>query len=101
MQVKPLNSNIIFTFDEETSSGGFIPKTGGLIIVPQNIEHNREPKWGMVESVGPSVHDVKPGDYILIEPLMWSLGFELEGKKFWKTDESKVMAISDVPVIAY
>lgn len=102
MQIKPLKNNIIFIFEEETSGGGFIPKTGGLIVVPQNIEHNRTPKWGKVTALGPDVEpEIKVGDYILVEPLMWSLGFELEKQKYWKTDDSKVMMVSDVPVLSY
>jgi co-chaperonin GroES (HSP10) len=104
MKLQPLGKNIIFAFVEDTSQGRFVPKSGGKIVIAgQNIDQNRDPKWGKVILVGPDVkqEDVKVGQYILVEPLMWSPGFEHEGVKLWKTDSTKVMATSEVPVNSF
>jgi hypothetical protein len=104
MQLKPLGKNIIFRFLEEASGGGFVPSSGGLIqLVKQNLDHNREPKWGQVILIGPAVNpEIQIGDYILIEPLMWTPGFDVEDLKCWKTDSDKVMIVStEVPDISF
>jgi len=100
MKLQPLGKNIIFAFLEQVSHDGFIPSSGGkIILTQQNLDHNRTPKWGMVLLTGPQVPaDIKVGDYIFIEPLMWTPGFEVEGVKAWKTDSDKVMVVSsEVP----
>jgi len=104
MKLQPLGKNIIFIFVEETSGSGFIPSSGGsIILTQQNLDHNRTPKWGKVVLVGPAVdtEEIKVGEYILVEPLMWTPGFEYDGIKFWKTDSDKVMATSKEPVNSF
>lgn len=103
MKLVPLGKNIIFTFVEDTSNGGFVPNIGGKIILKQNMDHNREPKWGKVHLVGPEVNkeEIKVGEYILIESLQWTSVFEWEGAKYWKTDAMKVMCTSEVPVHSF
>jgi hypothetical protein len=103
MKLKPLGKNIIFIFLEDTAGGKFVPTTGGkILLTTKNDAHNREPKWGKVFLTGPNVDpEVKVGEYILIEPLMWTPGFEYDGVKFWKTDSDKVMATSTVPHHSY
>jgi hypothetical protein len=105
MKLSPLGKNIIFMFLEDVSDGGFVPSSGGKIqLVRQNLDHNRTPKWGRVLLTGPQVpaNDIKVGDYILIEPLMWTPGFEVDDLKCWKTDSDKVMIVSsEVPDISF
>lgn len=104
MKLLPLGKNILFTFLEDVSDGGFIPQSGGQILLTrQNLDHNRTPKWGLVLLTGPQVPaDIAVGDYILIEPLMWTPGFDVEDVKAWKTDSDKVMVVSsEVPDISF
>lgn len=105
MKLKPIGKNIIFKFLEEVSSGGFVPSSGGLIqLVKQNLDHNREPKWGKVMLCGPLVDtaDINVGEYILVEPLQWTPGFEVDGVMCWKTDATKIMMVSSkVPDISF
>ena len=102
-QISPLGKNILFTFLEDTSRGGFVPNTGGKIILQQNMDHNRGPKWGQVHLVGPDVNpeEIRVGEYIMIEPLQWTVGFEIDDQKYWKTDSTKVMVVSQVPVYSF
>jgi hypothetical protein len=97
MQLKPLGKNIIFTFLESTGQGGFIPSSGGrILITQQNIQNNTLPKWAKVFLVGPDVDpEIKVGEYIFIEPLMWSVSFEYDGVQFWKTDATKILITSE------
>jgi hypothetical protein len=99
MKLKPLGKNIIFIFLEQTSQGKFVPNHGGQILLTSKVDgNNRSPKWGKVFLTGPDVDpEIKVGEYILIEPLMWTPGFDYDGVKFWKTDSDKVMATSTVP----
>lgn len=103
MKLSPLGKNIIFIFCEDTSGGKFQPSHAGRIqIVSKNEQHNHAPKWGKVYLTGPDVDpEIVPHEYILIEPLQWTPGFEFDGIKFWKTDSDKVMAVSKVPHHSY
>ena len=100
MKLQPLGKNIIFVFLDEVAQDGFIPNSGGrILLTKQNLDHNRTPKWGKVLLTGPQVPaDIKVGDYIFIEPLMWTPGFDVDDVKAWKTDSDKVMVVSsEVP----
>jgi hypothetical protein len=45
-------------------------------------------------AVGP-LAEVKEGDLILIEAMMWMEGNKWEGGMVWKTDDTKILAITD------
>ena len=98
MKLQPLGKNIIFIFCEDTSGGKFVPSHAGKIqIISKNEQFNHAPKWGKVFLTGPDVDpEIKVGEFILIEPLKWTPGFDFDGVKFWKTDSDKVMATSTV-----
>lgn len=96
MRIRPLNNSIIFTFVDDAAAGKFIPKTAsGILMTNQDLSHQSVPRWGQAIAIGKNVVDVKVDDYILIEPLMWTQGVEFEGTKIWKTDETKVVAITN------
>jgi len=103
MNLRPLGKNIIFIFLEEVSQGRFTPShASGIILTNKNVDVNREPKWGKVFLTGPDCDDeIKVGDYILVESLCWTPGFDFDGIKFWKTDSDKVMMVSDTPQHSY
>lgn len=85
---------IIFQFIGDTQSGNFVPKTEWGFEIKRATEDHKEPRWGEVKVVGKDVKHVVTGDYVLIEPLMWTLNFQYEGEKYWATDEVKVLAVS-------
>lgn len=104
MNIKPIGKAILFSFVEEARDGMFIPTTkSGIIMTNQNMDHNRTAKWGKVITKGSDVPDeiAKVGEYILIEPLQWTLSATIEGQKMWKTDETKVIASSSEIITAY
>lgn len=86
---------IIFQFLDGSESGRFVPKTEWGFEVKRQEENIKIPRWAEVKVVGRTVKAVKPGDYILIEPMMWSSPFTHDFEKYWVTDEVKVMATSN------
>lgn len=98
MSLRPLKNTILFVFVDDSASGLFISKTKSGIFLsqaPKDFDSQRVPRWGKVLSVGPQVKDIKSGDFILIEGLQWTEGFKYDDVRIWKTDEEKVMAVTD------
>ena len=106
-QIEALESNIIFQFAEQVTQTRFINTSeSGILITSGDGNQTVYPRWGKVLHVGPEVREVKPGDFILIEPGKWTFGFYVgenfgEEDRYWKTDEDKVICISDEPGHTY
>ena len=101
--VQPGGKYIAFTFPDGVWNGTINEKTEwGFEFQESVIEREQPARWGLVRAVGPEVNDhltdvtVKPGDYVFIEPLMYS-EYQLldDNTKVWWTDISKIMAVSD------
>jgi co-chaperonin GroES (HSP10) len=92
-----LKNNIIFQFLDKTEGkeGSFSERTRSGLIIPKLQTTQKGERWGKVVAVGPDVQGVVKGDYILIEPLMWTVNGTFEGEKFWKTNDDKVMIVSN------
>lgn len=102
MKLETLHKNIIFKFVEEITSSRFVNSTkSGLIISSKDTAQSSVPRWGEVTQIGPEVLDISVGDFILIEAGKWTPGFYVENVRYWKTDEDKVMAVSDEPLTTY
>lgn len=97
MNVSMFEDKIAFHFEEETVNGGFVSKTDfGLYIQEDHSKQVGQARWGKVIKVGPDCTEVKVGDTILIEPVMWTNGVSLdEGKEFWVTRESNVIGLRE------
>jgi len=94
----PLRKNFLFSFiDETTSDGMFISKTkSGLFMTKRGLqEQSNFARWAKVMAIGSEVTQFNNGDYVLIEPLKWTQGFVYEGVKIWKSDEDKVIMVTD------
>lgn len=95
--IRPLKNNVIFKFLEDTfgAKGAFIEKATAMgIIIPATNSTQKVARWGQVVAAGPEA-DLQPGDYILIEALMWMEGVKVDDEKVWKTDSSKVLAVTN------
>lgn len=92
-RLEPLQGNIIFQFLDEISGTKreFRARStlGGISLVTYQNEQ-KQPRWGVVVAVSEE-SDLKPGDYILIQGLMWSNGTTFSGVDVWKTDEHQVL----------
>ena len=83
-QLSTIHDNVLITdmnFAEQFSAGGIIVssdngKTEGI-----------KPRWGKVYEIGPDQHDVKVGDWILIEHGRWTRGVEV------KTNNGEVVTV--------
>lgn len=97
MTLRPLNNSILFKFLDQTSGkeGRFSERTRSGLVIPTLQQTQKGERWGQVVVVGPNVEDVSAGDYILIEPLMWSMNGVFDGEKIWKTNADKIMAVSN------
>ena len=97
MNIKPLNDSVIFEFLDTIQNGAFSTKTkSGIILNNKNADDNSQtPRWGRVAAVGPEVKDVKVGEYVLIAPLRWTLGFKFNDVMLSKTVEKEVLCVAD------
>lgn len=95
-KLRPLGNTILFQFLDETRGpqGSFTERTRSGLIIPTLQRTQRGERWGKVVAVAPGVPNVNEGDYILIEPLMWTRNAELDGVKYWKTNADKVMIVT-------
>lgn len=96
-KLRALNKQIIFTFLQDTSGNYFHETTKtGLVLLENKDKQLKPARWGKVERIGKDVSsEIKIGDFILIEPLMWTTHLAFEGEKFWVTSEDKVMCVSE------
>jgi co-chaperonin GroES (HSP10) len=98
--IKPLSNAVFFRFTDDAAVTTFSNKTKTGIMIAGGDQSNI-PRWGKVLDIGPEVRDIAVGDNILVEAGMWTAGFEANGKRVWKTDEDKVMLVSDEPFSMY
>jgi len=98
MALRPLKNYFLFAFFNETSNGYFgADRNSGRIILarPDIMSQGKDARWGKVLAVGPDVRDFSVGDIVLIEAGKWTVGFEHEGVKIWKSDQDKVIAMGE------
>ena len=95
--VFPLKNNFMFSFLDETggAKGKFTDRTlASGIIIPTVDSAQKLPRWGRVVAAGPE-SAAEVGQFILVEALMWTYGTEVDGQKMWKTDDTKVLMVTD------
>lgn len=103
MKLRAIRNSILFAFlQKETKQGYFSEETKwGFTITPNKSrqktgfdESVKKGRWAKVLLVGPECKEVETGDYVCLEPQMWTNGFNYEGIKIRKSDETKIMIIS-------
>ena len=106
MKLRCLRNGILFAFiQNETGHGLFEEKTNwGFTMTPGSYLHGKDKenfdralqvgRWAKVLTIGPECEEVEVGDYVCIEPTMYTNAFMHDGIKIRKSDESKVMLIS-------
>ena len=97
MALRPLKDSILFTFIDQITDGKFVSHTrSGILLTNKNIDDTtKEPRWVKVLAVGDTVQDVKVGDYALVAPLRWTVGFKHDGVDIWKTVEKEILGIAE------
>jgi len=101
--MQAVNSNIIFQFVDETTLGRFVNQHHmGILISSLDVNQSSAPRWGRVTHVGPGVSpEVTVGEYVLIEAGKWTRYFEIDGERYWKTDDQQVLFASPEPYTTY
>lgn len=96
MELRPFKKSVIFEFLDETTGnfGMFQDKSRAGIILTADHRIQKKGRWGKVYKVGDEVTGIEPGDFVFLQPLMWTTFFNFNGKKYWKSDISKVMIVS-------
>jgi co-chaperonin GroES (HSP10) len=75
--------------------------TGGIIVGSDNGKtEGIKPRWGKVFKIGPDQHDVKVGDWILVEHGRWTRGVQLEDENgnvatIRRVETTSILAVSD------
>lgn len=94
--ITALKDSIVFQFtDVDVRNGKFYETSSasGIYLGTNHDANAKSVRNGKVVAIGPLVEAVQVGDIIMIEPLMWTEGFKIDGEMYWKTAEEKVMAI--------
>lgn len=102
-RIEAVNNHIIFQFVEDTTKGRFENSHHlGLIISSLDVNQSSNARWGLVTHKGPDVVDeVVVGEYVLIDEGKWTRFFEVNGEKYWKTDDLQVLCASTQPYTTY
>lgn len=106
MAIRPLHNSFLFAFlQQQTAEGNFMETTKSGLLLPGYGNRQREAhaafdrslkegRWALVLATGPKCKEVQEGDYVCLEPNMWTNSVEHDGIKIRKSDETKVMLIS-------
>lgn len=95
MVLRPLGKAFLFQFVNETYGGKFVEKSSGaLILLNQDLSQQAtQARWANVVAIGDDVKDFGVGDLVLIEALKWTKELNFEETRYWKSDETRVIAI--------
>jgi len=96
MTIKAIKNHIIFKFVDKTNAKGQFEREqteGGIVLQSSFDESAKEPRWVEVVAVGPDCTKVKVGERALVPALRWTEGANLNGSRFWKTNEVEVVAV--------
>jgi len=106
MKLRCIRNGILFAFLQKTNQKGYFEDEtswGFTISADKNGQGQghgafdrsiKEGRWAKVLVVGNECQEVEVGDYICVEPAMWTNSFDYDGVAIRKTDESKVMIVS-------
>jgi len=96
MKLTAIGKGIIFQFVDAINSKGEFDKSDtetGIMLKSSFDDSAKEPRWVKVTSAGKDCEYVKTGDVVLLPALRWTEGSKLGDQKYWKSDESEVVAI--------
>ena len=87
-KLQAVRNHIIFQFENATVKHMGVNQfeetaESGLVFVRVD-DSTKSPRWGLVREIGPECDDdICINTRVLIDPLMWSEGFEVGGETFW------------------
>lgn len=97
MKLRALHDKILVI---EMERGGQISRGGIILMNDDGTESGIRPRWMKVYSVGPEVHDIAKGQWIMVEHCRWTKGMTLrndDNQDFlvWGIEEKSVLLVSD------
>lgn len=105
MSLKAIHNHIIFKFERSrvratgTDRMQFKEETNWGFDLGQADQGfdvaSKEAQWGIVIRTGHKVRELKVGDRVLIEPLKWTIGIDVDGSTYWRTDEDCIMVVDE------
>lgn len=91
-KIELFGNNFTFKFKEKTKNGLFYKQSNVIdVSMIQDYDQGSEAKIVEIVDVGPEC-SFKPGDNVLLEALMWTTGFNINGETVWKSDENHILA---------
>lgn len=101
--LKAIGKTFLFRFKNDTYGGKFVERSQGQIILTnQDLSHQAKvARWVEVVAVGEQVESIKPGDTVLVEALQWTIEMKFGGSSYWKSDETKIVAIATDESVTY
>ena len=94
--IKPLNDSIIVA----NMNFGMRQLSSGIVMLGDDAKTDGiRPRWAMVFAVGPKQHDVKPGQWVLVEHGRWTRGVAVNMMDtefiIRKIDTNSILLVSD------
>lgn len=74
-KINPIGDKILII---EMNFGMETTKSGIVVTSDNGKAHGVKPRWGKVWAVGPEQHEIKVGDWILMEHGRWTRTWEVE-----------------------
>jgi len=95
-KLRPLGNAVLFQFLDDTGGekGQFVERTRSGIILPTMKSEQKRERWARVVAAGPEALNISTGNFIMIEPLMWTSNEVFDGQKIWKTDSTKILMVT-------
>tara|TARA_B000000609_G_scaffold143142_1_gene123021 strand:- start:80 stop:409 length:330 start_codon:yes stop_codon:yes gene_type:complete len=95
MKIKPLRGKVLA---ELVDKGERVTKAGVILMDDDGKDEGVRPRWFKCEAIGDDVHDIKVGEWILVEHGRWTREIRGDkGKIITRMVEAKsVLATSDV-----
>ena len=82
---------------DDVTDKRFVNSTSsGILLTLSHGAQSGIPRWGKITHLGPKVDpDLHVGEHILIEAGKWTVGFTFNNQRYWKTDDSYILGVSD------
>lgn len=100
MRLSPLRNHILFQFEDGTTNHmgarQFENSTEWGFQIVRTDDSTQSARWVIITHTGPECEEyLKPGMRVLIDPLMWSEGFKVDGQEYWRTDDRRIALVDE------